>query len=135
MQDGPEFRHFVAFVTVAEECHFGKAALRLHLTQPALSEQIKQLESWLGEHLFRRVPHGAELTDKGKELPCLCSSHPTYASARVEVSVQEALRNGMAVTDGLFTFIDREIIYEALTGYQEMSLKETSTPRAIAQRS
>jgi DNA-binding transcriptional LysR family regulator len=66
MIQGPDFRHFVAFVTVAEELSFSKAAARLNMTQPTLSEQIKQLEEWHGERLFKRVPHGAELTESGR---------------------------------------------------------------------
>jgi DNA-binding transcriptional LysR family regulator len=120
MQDGPEFRHLLAFVTVAEECHFGKAALRLHLTQPALSTQIKQLESWLGEHLFRRVPHGAELTEKGRNFLVYARrilhmrQHALKATSRRHSEAEWPLRVGYS------PFIDREIIYEALTGYQEI---------------
>jgi DNA-binding transcriptional LysR family regulator len=55
MYEGPEFRHYHSFITVAEECHFGRAAKRLHLTQPALTTHIQQLEEWVGEKLFQRL--------------------------------------------------------------------------------
>jgi DNA-binding transcriptional LysR family regulator len=66
MNQGPDFRHFVAFVAVAEQLSFGRAANQLHITQPALSAQIKQLEDWHGERLFKRGHAGAELTESGR---------------------------------------------------------------------
>ena len=65
MYEGPEFRHLTTFVTIGQ-CNFGKAAERLHVAQPALSSHIKHLEEGLQEQLFKRVPHGAELTEAGR---------------------------------------------------------------------
>lgn len=61
-----ELRHLRYFVAVGEEEHYGRAADRLRLAQPALSRQIQDLESELGFKLFERLPRGVKLSDAGK---------------------------------------------------------------------
>lgn len=56
------------FVALAEELHFGNAARRVFLTQPALSQQIKMLEQRLGTRLVERGTHAVELTFAGEKL-------------------------------------------------------------------
>jgi monoterpene epsilon-lactone hydrolase len=66
--DGIELRHLRAFVAVAEELSFARAADRLYVSSPALSRQIRGLEQLIGSDLLRRSTHRVELTIAGEAL-------------------------------------------------------------------
>ena len=67
MYPGVELRLLRYVVAVAEELHFSRAALKLHVTQPALSKQIRDLEDELGIKLFERTTRELHLTDAGRD--------------------------------------------------------------------
>lgn len=65
---GMELRHLRYFVAVGEEQHYGRAAERLRVAQPALSRQIQDLEEEIGFKLFDRLPRGVKISAAGKSL-------------------------------------------------------------------
>jgi DNA-binding transcriptional LysR family regulator len=89
-----ELRLLRYFVAVAEERHFGRAASRLHMTQPPLSRAIKQLETELGVPLLHRSATGVELTPAGNAL---------YAEARTLLEQAEQARARVTAAAGAVT--------------------------------
>lgn len=86
-----ELRLWRQFVTVAEELHFGRAAVRLHMTQPPLTQAIAQLETLLAVRLFERTTRSVQLTAAGaalvppvRELLTRAQALPAQARAAAE---------------------------------------------------
>jgi DNA-binding transcriptional LysR family regulator len=88
-----ELRHLRYFVGVGEEQHFGRAAERLHVAQPALSRQIQDLEKEIGFALFERLPRGVKLSAAGRLF--------LEDSRRILADVQEAARRAGQAARGL----------------------------------
>ncbi|MFC7518980.1 LysR family transcriptional regulator [Herbaspirillum sp. GCM10030257] len=96
------------FLTVAHTGHLTRAAERLHLTQPAVSKQIKALEEELGVTLFERTPTGTNLTKSGRLL--LAQAEKTLTNAIELVNMAKKMRGETAGTFNLGTIIDPEFL-------------------------
>ena len=99
-----ELRHIRYFLAVAEERHFTRAAAKVGIGQPPLSQQIKDLEGEVGAALFHRLAHGAELTEAGKaflagvkEMP-LIAERATMAARRAARGETGSLRVGFTAS-------------------------------------
>jgi DNA-binding transcriptional LysR family regulator len=87
-----ELRHLRYFAAVAETSHFGRAAERLHMAQPALSQSIRQLEKELGTPLFTRTTRQVCLTPAGEFL--------FEEAKRVLSAVEDSVRGVQRIADG-----------------------------------
>ncbi|MGW5643922.1 LysR family transcriptional regulator [Saccharopolyspora sp. NPDC003752] len=87
-----ETRELEYFIAVADELHFGRAATRLSIAQPALSKAIRRIESRLGVPLFIRSSRHVELTPAGQAL----QEHGRHALNAVSAAVRNARRAGDA---------------------------------------
>jgi DNA-binding transcriptional LysR family regulator len=134
-----ELRHIRYFLAVAEERNFTRAAARMGIGQPPLSQQIKDLESEIGAALFHRVPRGAELTDAGRAFLEHVRSIPPQAERAVRVARRAArgeigsLRVGYT---GSAPF--NPIVTGAIRSFRrarpdvDLTLEESNTARLIA---
>jgi DNA-binding transcriptional LysR family regulator len=89
-----ELRQLSYFLAVAEERNFTRAAERIPIAQPAISQQIRRLETELGERLFRRGRRGTQLTPAGQAL---------LPHARAALQAAEGGRQAVAALTGLLT--------------------------------
>jgi DNA-binding transcriptional LysR family regulator len=91
-----ELRHLAAFVAVADEAGFTRAAGRLHLVQSAVSAAVRNLEKELGAVLFERSSHGVTLTGAGRAL--LPEARATLAAAAAAREAVEQVAGGLRGT-------------------------------------
>ncbi|KAB8313574.1 LysR family transcriptional regulator [Erwinia endophytica] len=116
-----ELRHLRYFIAVAEELHFGRAAQRLNISQPPLSQQIQNLEQQIGARLFARTNRNVQLTAAGMQFLTDARqimqnvSSAADKAARLHRGDEGELRIGFTssapfistVSDALFTFRQR----------------------------
>lgn len=97
-----EFRQVTAFLAVAEELHFGRAAERLHIAQPALSQTIRALERDLDVDLFERTTRRVRLTPAGEALlePAAAIGTQVDGARRIARSAQQGLAGRVRIGFG-----------------------------------
>ncbi|HEX2054945.1 MAG TPA: transcriptional regulator CynR [Nitrospiraceae bacterium] len=121
-----ELRHIRYFLAVAETLHFRRGAERASVSQPALSQQIKQLEEEVGAPLFERLGKSVRLTRAGAVL----LEHARRAlreleSARATIAAEEGLRCGtlpVGVLQTVNAYLIPEIVSRFAQAYPDVSL-------------
>jgi len=132
-----ELRHLRYFVTVAEELHFGRAAEKLHMSQPPLSMQIRALEEELGVRLFNRTQRQVALTQAGNAL--LLEARQVLA--RVEQAVLVTRRAGRGeigeLVVGFISVADYNVLPTVLRDFRRryplvnLTLRESTTDAQV----
>ncbi len=138
MDTNIELRHLRYFTAVAEELHFGRAALRLHLAQPALSQQIKRLEELVGAPLFLRTSRSVALTAAGEVL--LERAQRTLRNVRLDVEEARSIGRGESgflnvgfIGSGMLSALPPVLQrYRAAYPGVQLHLYESFTSRVIA---
>ena len=108
MIDLPRLQSLRCFITVAREGTVSRAAILLHLTQPAVSLQLKGLEESTGLQLFNRTPGGFTLTEAGAAL--LPLAHRTISASADFRNAADSLRESLRATLRVGTILDPESI-------------------------
>jgi DNA-binding transcriptional LysR family regulator len=133
---GLELRQLRYLVILSEERNMTRAAVRLHLTQPALSQALNNLELRLGVRMFERVPRGVELTGTGEEFISYARTAVAAAdaaeAAAARLVAQRHNQVVIAFTTGLMSVASRLVCClrredKAL----EINMKHTSTKTLV----
>ncbi|MFE3501008.1 LysR family transcriptional regulator [Kitasatospora sp. NPDC059160] len=122
-----------AFVAVAEELHFGRAAARLHRGQPTVSDAVRRLEHTLGGRLFDRTSRRVSLTELGTAL--LPDAHATLAQLRGFQQRGRALaageRTGTTLVVGHAEYTGHQLLLRCLPQLRERFPDVTIVPEAM----
>lgn len=115
-----DIKHLRYFVGVADELHFGRAAAKLMVTQPALSQQIAALEAILGVQLLIRDRRGVVLTAAGEVFRGQAIGVLAQMETMVEVTRRTAFQNEQRIAIAMVEYTDLPFIVPALTQLQKL---------------
>src|SRR5262245_25565635 len=130
-----ELRHLRYFLAVAEEQHFTRAAGKLHVTQPTLSHQIRELEGQLNLSLFDRVGRGVRLTAAGEMLlPHVRRVVHELVEAQTALNELHGLKRG-ALKVGIVQTVNACVIPEIVARFSAAhpGINVTCTEMAVAE--
>ncbi len=132
-----ELRHLRYFTAVAEELHFGRAAARLHMAQPPLSQHILNLEKEIGVKLFERTKRKVELTEAGRvflaeaQLILEHAEQATRAAQRASRGEVGRLRVGFVMSATCSLLPPALQTFRARYPAVELALEETTTESGL----
>jgi DNA-binding transcriptional LysR family regulator len=132
-----ELRHIHYFIAVAEELHFSRAAERLHISQPPLSQQIRDLEDELGVKLFERTKRQVNLTEAGSVF--LERSYRVLAQLEQAIEATQQIGRGEVgrlsigfVDSAMYTLLPEIVrVFRAQFPAVELRLHELTTAQQI----
>jgi DNA-binding transcriptional LysR family regulator len=110
LQPDVNLRHFRCVIALAEELHFGRAARRLHVAQPSLSKQIRELEQELGVTLFARTKQNVELTRGGMVFAREASKALIQSEKVVQLTKQTGAKANKILSIGYSPRINMRIV-------------------------
>jgi len=114
METKLELRHLVYFLAVADERHFGRAAAKLFIGQPALSQQLQRLERHLGVELLARTSHDVRLTPAGHAFRAEAEQVLEHARRAVDTAREAASGRAGKITIGFNFAAGQQVLRPAL---------------------
>lgn len=121
------FKQLQAFLMMAQSHNFAEAAIKMHVTQPALSSAIKKCEDILGGELFTRTTRTVALTKEGEAfLPIAQRLHTEYQDAMAQIQAVFAKQTGTLSVAAMPSFAERylpEYLYQFHILYPNISIK------------
>jgi DNA-binding transcriptional LysR family regulator len=134
-----ELRHLRYFVAIAESLHFGEAASRLGISQPSLSQQIRQLEDELQTSLLRRTKRRVELTEAGQQFLAEAREILARADRAVVIANRIGRQGGSKLRVGVGYCMDQLALAKAVSMFSaahphvRVELQTMSVTRQLAE--